>query len=153
MKFLERAAQFLCVFFLSIATGLVAFNVGARYIFNYGVPWCEEAIRYSVIFATFFGLSLAVSKNQSMKIDVLLQLLKGRAKKVIDVFGTMLESLTLFGFLYFSYLLVIETIETGQITPSTDYPMYIPYLVVFLGVAFCAIRSIQSVKDVLRKGG
>ncbi|MDL2264404.1 TRAP transporter small permease subunit, partial [Synergistaceae bacterium OttesenSCG-928-I11] len=72
--------------------------------------------------------------------------LKGPIRKAINVFGTILECVTLCGMVYFSILLVTETYETGQITPSTDYPMYLPYLVVAVGIVFCAIRSFQAVR-------
>ena len=148
---IEKASQVLAVLFLTIATALVTFNVTARYVFNYGVPWCEEAIRYSVIFATFFGLSLAVAKNESMKIDILLQLLKGKGLYVVNLIGTALESMALVALFFFSYSLIRETQATGQITPSTDYPMYIPYIVVTLGVLFCMIRSFGALAEALRK--
>lgn len=151
-RFFEKLAKATSVFFLSLATVLVVFNVTARYVFNYGVPWCEEAIRYSVIFATFFGLSLAVAANQSMKIDVLLQLTKGRFRHNVNLLGTIVESITLFILVVLSVLLVVETYETGQITPSTDYPMYIPYILLAAGVATCAVRSLQAVRDAAKEG-
>lgn len=147
----EKAAQILAVLFLTLATVLVAFNVTARYVFNYGVPWCEEAIRYSVIFATFFGLSLAVARNESMKIDILLQLLKGKSLYLVNLVGTALEAMALVALSVFSYSLIRETHATGQITPSTDYPMYIPYIVVTVGVLLCAIRSFGALGEAIRK--
>ena len=150
--FFEKLAKATSVFFLSLATILVVFNVTARYVFNYGVPWCEEAIRYSVIFATFFGLSLAVATNQSIKIDVLLQLTRGKFRYCVNLLGVILESATLLILVFLSVLLVIETYETGQITPSTDYPMYIPYIMLAAGVVTCAVRSLQEIRDALRGG-
>lgn len=139
------------VFFLVISVLLVAFNVIGRYVFNYGAPWCEEVIRYSVIFATFFGLSLAVAKNQSMKIDILLQITKNKVRYFINILGVLIELIILWFLVYFSYLLVFEAIETGQITPSTDYPIYIAYFIVAIGVLFCAIRSIEALINALRE--
>jgi C4-dicarboxylate transporter DctQ subunit len=127
MRKFELFTTITAVFFLVIAVVLVAFNVIGRYVFNYGAPWCEEVIRYSVIFATFFGLSLAIAKNQSMKIDILLQITKKKARCFINIFGVLIEFVVLWFLVYFSYLLVSEAIETGQITPSTDYPIYIAY--------------------------
>ncbi len=152
MGLFEKAAKFFCLVFLSTATGLVTFNVVARYFFNYGVPWCEEAIRYSVIIATFFGLSLAVAKNECMKIDLLLQLLKGKPLHAVNIVGTALEFLTVASFVVFSVFLVQETYATGQITPSTDFPMYMPYLMVTLGSLFCLVRSVQALREALRRG-
>ena len=80
MRYINKLACVLSILFLIISVLLVGFNVIARYVFNYGAVWCEEAIRYSVIFATFWGLSLAVSKNECMKIDVVLQITKGKIK-------------------------------------------------------------------------
>lgn len=147
----ELFASITAVFFLIIAVLLVAFNVIGRYVFNYGAPWCEEVIRYSVIFATFFGLSLAVAKNQSMKIDILLQITKNKVRYLINLLGVLVEFVVLWFLVYFSYLLVSEAIQTGQITPSTDYPIYIPYFIVALGVLFCAIRSIEALINALRE--
>jgi C4-dicarboxylate transporter DctQ subunit len=151
MRKFELFTTITAVFFLVIAVVLVAFNVIGRYVFNYGAPWCEEVIRYSVIFATFFGLSLAIAKNQSMKIDILLQITKKKARCFINIFGVLIEFVVLWFLVYFSYLLVSEAIETGQITPSTDYPIYIAYFIVALGVLFCAIRSIEALINALRE--
>lgn len=151
MRSLEKSATAVSIFFLALAIILVAFNVTARYIFNYGEPWCEEAIRYSVVFATFFGLSIAVSKNECMKIDVLVQLTKGRVRHAIRFIGTLTEVVIQWLLLYFSYLLVTETIESGQITPSSDYPMYIPYLIVAVGTLFCAISSLYALYNTIKE--
>lgn len=150
-RFFELWAKIFSLVFLLTATGLVSFNVVARYVFNYGVPWCEEAIRYSVIFATFFGLSLAVSKNESIKIDLLLQTLKGKSLFLVNTIGTFLEFGTLLALFVFSVKLAKETHDTGQITPSTDYPMYIPYIVVALGTLFCLVRSFEAMCEAIRK--
>jgi len=149
--FFELWAKILSLVFLLTATGLVSFNVVARYAFNYGVPWCEEAIRYSVIFATFFGLSLAVSKNESIKIDLLLQILQGKSLFCVNIIGTFLEFGTLLALFVFSVKLVKETYVTGQITPSTDFPMYIPYIVVALGSLFCLVRSLEAMREAIKK--
>lgn len=150
MRLLEKIAGAVSIFFLAVAILLVTFNVTARYLFNYGEPWCEEAIRYSVVFATFFGLSLAVAKNESMKIDVLVQLTTGGLRRFIHFAGTLTEAVVLWLLLYFSYLLVTETIESGQITPSADYPMFIPYMVVSAGVLICAISSLFSLYKAIK---
>lgn len=151
MRILEKTAEYLGILFLTLATTLVAFNVTARYVFNYGAPWCEEAIRYSVIFATFFGLSLAIAKNHCMKIDLLIQLTKGQLSHIITIIGTIVELIVVFLMTYCSYLLVVETYQTGQITPSTDYPMWIPYCVVAFGVVVCALRAIESIVRTMKE--
>ena len=150
MRVIEKTTEILSIFFLSLATILIAFNVTARYVFNYGAPWCEEAIRYSIIFATFFGLSLSVAKNDCMKIDLLIQLTKGKIRRIVTIIGTICEFTVIWTMVYCSYLLVIETYQTGQITPSTDYPMYIPYVIVAFGVVLCAIRSAQALLNALK---
>jgi TRAP-type C4-dicarboxylate transport system permease small subunit len=146
-----KTARLLTFCFLVISILLLTFNVFSRYVFSYGVPWCEEAIRYSVIFASFFGLSLTIARNESMKIDVLLQLLKGKAQYAINIIGILVETFVLFALLWFSYVLVRETIVTGQITPSTDYPMYLPYVVVSIGVFFCLFQSLCSLMDAIKR--
>ncbi|MCQ4763640.1 TRAP transporter small permease [Cloacibacillus evryensis] len=150
MRLLEKIAGAVSIFFLGLAILLVTFNVTARYVFNYGEPWCEEAIRYSVVFATFFGLSLAVAKNESMKIDVLVQLTKGKLRRFIHLIGTVAEVVVLWLLLYFSYLLVTETMESGQITPSADYPMFMPYMVVAAGVLVCALSSLYALYNAIK---
>lgn len=144
MRFITKLSTVLSIAFLTIAVLLVGFNVIARYVFNYGVVWCEEAIRYSVIFATFWGLSLAISKNECMKIDVILQITRGKVRLVLSIIGLLIETVTLICLFYFSILLVAEAMETGQITPSTDYPMYLPFAVVAFGVGVCMVTSFYT---------
>ena len=152
LRLLEKIASTVSIFFLAVAIILVTFNVTARYVFNYGEPWCEEAIRYSVVFATFFGLSIAIGKNECMKIDVLLQITTGRLRKLVHCIGTLAEVVVQWLLLYFSYLLVTETMESGQITPSADYPMYIPYLMVSVGVFVCALSSVRAFYEAIKGG-
>ena len=150
MRYINKLACVLSILFLIISVLLVGFNVIARYVFNYGAVWCEEAIRYSVIFATFWGLSLAISKNECMKIDVVLQITKGKIKWAFTFIGTLIETFALICLFYFSYLLVIETKATGQITPSTDYPMYLPYAVVAFGVCICMISALYALYNEIK---
>ena len=151
MRRIELFTSIIAVFFLSIAVSLVSFNVIARYVFNYGAPWCEEVIRYSVIFATLFGLSFAVAKNQSMKIDILLQITKNKTKYLLNIIGVLSEFVVLWLLVYFSYLLVREAVETGQITPATDYPIYVTYFIVAVGMLFCALRAFQALINAFRE--
>jgi len=149
-KYFEKIARVSSFSLLLIAILLLVFNVSGRYLFSYGVPWCEEAIRYCVIIASFFGLSLAVAKNASIKIDFLLQILQGEIGSFLMIVSIVVESIVLLGMLIFTIMLVKETAAIGQITPSTDLPMYIPYIFVGIGVFFCLVRSFQATLDEIR---
>ncbi|EHL66449.1 TRAP transporter small permease [Cloacibacillus evryensis] len=91
-----------------------------------------------------------MTKNESMKIDVLVQLTKGKLRRFIHLIGTVAEVVVLWLLLYFSYLLVTETMESGQITPSADYPMFMPYMVVAAGVLVCALSSLYALYNAIK---
>lgn len=62
--------------FLILAGVLVLFvNIIARAVFHNASSWAEEAIRYSIIWVTFFGGSQCAKAGNHVGIDLVIQVL------------------------------------------------------------------------------
>lgn len=62
--------------FLILAGVLVLFvNIIARAVFHNASSWAEEAIRYAIIWVTFFGGSQCAKAGNHVGIDLVIQVL------------------------------------------------------------------------------
>ncbi len=64
---------------LSISV-IVFVNVIARYFFNTSFSWSEELARYIIVWVSFLGVSSCARFDAHVKVDLLPNLLKGKAR-------------------------------------------------------------------------
>ncbi|MFT6642156.1 MAG: C4-dicarboxylate transporter DctQ subunit, partial [Flavobacteriaceae bacterium] len=70
---------------LASASLILFANVVARYVFNWGVPWAEELVRYEIIWMVFIGGSVAVRKGIHIGIDILATVSPPKTQTVIHL--------------------------------------------------------------------
>ena len=138
---------------LLIVMSAVAFlQVITRYCFFYSLVWSEELTRYCMIWMTFLGASLAVSKQEHINIDILSDYMKRRNLDIRVILNAMVL-IFLAGCIFYSLNLVISTYENDQMTPAIGFPMFTVYLVVLVALCLAAFHALVRVLDVLIKGG
>lgn len=139
--YFEAVFLVLTLFCMSI---IIAVQVFYRYVLLNSIPWSEEVSRYLFIYMVYFGISYAVRTNRHIRIEVLLNLMPLKGKKVLAIISDLL-------FLFFATVVTIYSGEVvsvisrlGQIAGITGIPMAIIYSGVPIGYGLVIFRLIQN---------
>ena len=77
---LSRVAEGIAVLAVFAVTILIGFQIIMRELFLTGLPWADEAARYAGLIIIFLGAPILMVRNEHVKVDMLTDRLKGRAR-------------------------------------------------------------------------
>lgn len=142
-KYSHRIEEILIGGLLATASVILFANVVARYIFNWGVPWAEELVRYEIVWMVFIGGSVAARKGIHIGVDVLATLSPPRIQTAIHF---LINAVSLAFCLFLAFAgsdMVAQTKMFGQVTPALQVPMWVVQMAIPLGGALMALRFFQ----------
>ncbi|SFK17106.1 TRAP-type C4-dicarboxylate transport system, small permease component [Halobacillus dabanensis] len=139
----RRFEEVLLFIFSTIMVSVIFLQVAMRVSGN-SLSWSEELGRYCFIWLVYIGISYGVKKQRHIKVDVMLLLLKGKAKLTLAIIANLL-------FLFFSLYVVVngydiasQLLSFGQQSPALNIPMGLVYMATPVGFALTAIRLVQN---------
>ena len=118
-----------------VCAGVLFVNVVLRYVFNAGLVWAEELVRYLIVWVVFLGSAVVAREGSHIAVDALLLVIPAGARRLmgsLSMAGAALFSALLAGW---SWQLTTQIRLTGQITPGLGMPTYIAYLSIPVGSA------------------
>ena len=80
---------------LSICVVLVNANVIMRYFFNNPIHWAEEVVTSLFVWTVFIGSAYAYRKRSHLGVDILVNILPDKVKKVVKAVMSVVELLVL----------------------------------------------------------
>ena len=80
---------------LTICVILVNANVLMRYFFNNPIRWAEEVVTSLFVWTVFIGSAFAYRRHSHLGVDILVNLLPGKAKPAVKAIVSVLELLVL----------------------------------------------------------
>ena len=137
--------------FLIAATLLLFVNIVLRYFFHSATTWAEEAIRYAMIWITFFGGSICARNKMHVGIDIFAQMAPPVLKKIMLVTAQLSAALFTALLTIYSFELTMLLVETSQKSPALMMPMWIVYVSMPLGGALMTIRFIVAAYKVYKE--
>lgn len=150
MKKLLKIEEAVIAIGLLVVTALLFVNIVLRYGFAANTTWAQEFIRYVMVWITFIGASVCFQKGMHLGVDFVMDLLKGKAKKGLQLFINI-ASIVFMGILIkYSLDLVLFTKDTGQITPSLQIPLYYIYLAIPIGAALSVLHLIFNLMEIIQ---
>ena len=127
-------------FCLSIV--IIVMNVTLRYLISKPIVEAEELSALAFVWIIFVGASAVYRKNGNISIDILVILLPGIIRKVIDILIKLILLIVNFYIVY----LTVGLYESVQI--KTTFVLRIPYtsfyLAIFLGYGFMGFYAIKN---------
>jgi len=152
-KFLDKVEKFIggVIVFLLAAAFLVIFaQVLLRYVFAMGFPWTEELARFSIIWLSFLGASVAIRHRKHLCIDVIEARLSKKPRMALNV----LTDLLLISF--FIIMIVIgyqyAFANRSNISAGLRISMAYVYIALIVGMALCVLYAIELVWKRLATG-
>ncbi len=133
-------------FFCFVAMLIVMIvQVISRYALRLSIPWTEETTRYFFIWAIFLGSALAQKNREHIRIDIIVDRLSPKMRKVFDFLTDVFDTLI-------SLAIFIGTVRmmrsTYGILAST---LPISFTFIYLALALCiGIMLILILKNILK---
>jgi C4-dicarboxylate transporter DctQ subunit len=145
LRLIDRFETFGMAFFFSAALVVGVAQVVARYVFNEGVVWSEQAFVKLTVWAALIGASRAVRDGLHVRVDLLLDRLRPswrRAAELLNIAINLVFCATLLwaalGYLDFLMMVGTTNVETGV-------KEWIAYLVTPLFLALMCVRYVALV--------
>lgn len=150
------------VLFLLAAAGLlgsmaIAFvGVILRYGFNQSLEWMEEGARYLALFSALIAAGPVARHRGHIALDLLTTDLQGVRKELHRLAVSAITLAVATAVFLWGMRLVIQTYDLSLRTSSLQFPQWLPYSIVPLGMAVLVLFSIFDILaalQALRKGG
>lgn len=137
--------------FLVAAIVIVTFGqVILRYFFNAPQTWAEEVGRYLFVWITLVGASVAVARDNHIRLDSLVNMLPEKARPPLDVFRRLVE-LASFGFLFYSGIIVTMRNMTGSFYTLPGVPRWLFYVSVPIGAGLMLLFGLWNLLRLVRQ--
>lgn len=93
---------------------LIGFNVFARYLFAYGSVALQESEWHLLAVGALFGMSYGLNQGEEVRVDVLYAGFSPRAKRLVDIFASLLLFLVSLAIAYLSIGFVLQSYSLGE---------------------------------------
>lgn len=116
--------------------------------------WTEEGSRFLFKFAVAFGAPLAMKHNEYVNVDIILNMLKGKSKDVLNVI-IQIMSIGLFAVVLKESWAFVK-IGQSQMSPTLGMPMSVSHSAIFVASLFIILYGIVNLYKTFvgfRKGG
>lgn len=139
---LNRIARALSQLTVAVMVITVLAQVFMRYFIKSPLVWGDELAKYSLVFMTFIGASVALRDKQLAAMELLTEKFPGPTKRIVAI-GVYIIELALLGFLfYYSIILMMEGSVQAQLSPALQIPMMWVYISLPLGLGLMIIQAI-----------
>lgn len=136
---------------LAVMAIIIILQVFQRYVIQNSLDWPEELARYLFIFAVYIGSSFAASERRHLEVTIV----RTAFGKKIGNYFTMLAYLITVVFCGIMFvwgtMMVQFVIESNQVAPALQFPMWIVYICIPLGFLLMALRTIIVIKKIILK--
>lgn len=129
---------------------LLTLQVVTRYLFKFAFTWAEELSTILFVWLVYLGCSAAVLKGQHLRIDLLLNAFKGKAKKAVLIL-TDLITMAFCAVVIPSMLNVIGNLSArGSTTMLLKIPQDAVYTIIPFALVMTIIRFVQEIIIIIK---
>lgn len=153
MKIFNKTTEGFIGIAMMTVTLLLFVNIILRFFFSAGITWAEELIRYAIIWITFIGSSVCFQRGIHVSIDLLIDFLPEKGKKLLNLIINVLAIIFMVFLIKFGFDLVSFSKGTGQLAPALRIEMFWVYLAIPVGAFLSLIHLIIQLYDNVRNGG
>jgi len=111
------SAHFAAYLFFAIGL-IIAYEVGARYLFNMPTIWVEEVSRVLQLWGCYLSMGWALRKRKMIRITILLERLSNKPAKFAELLSIVIIALFSVITLYYASVITLESIAIDRHTSS-----------------------------------
>ena len=125
------------------AVALNLANIVGRYLFGWAIVWTEVVLVVWLAWSVFIGVMIVTYRGEHLAMDLVSSGLRGRLRTANNalMFAVLAGCLAYAAFQ--SAKVVLLMLKTGQTHPSIGFPLWVPNLAIFAGLALslCALLA------------
>jgi len=141
---LDMIEKVVVVILLTGIVVLIFSGVLSRFVFHYSIAFSEELARFIFVWGSLFGAASAFKTGEHGGIPLLVNRLGPRGRRVVEIFVT-LGVVTFLGYLVImTGVSTMKSFESGQISTTTEIPIWTINFGMMLAFLMGFIRSIQG---------
>lgn len=119
-------------------------QVVTRYIFNFSIPWAEEAGRFLFLALSYLGIVMGMKGGAHLRVDIVVMYLPDGLKKASEVLS---QAICMAFFLFVTYegiAMTLKVCRLEQLAVSFPFPIWI----VWACIPFCSLlTALQCIKN------
>ncbi|MCA9192308.1 MAG: TRAP transporter small permease [Planctomycetales bacterium] len=128
----------------------VLWGVISRFVLAEPSRWTEELAQYLLMWVALLGAAVGFQRGQHLGLDYFVQKMPVEVRSLVGVFGQIcIIAFASLAMIWGGYVLVSETLKSGQVTPALEIHMGWVYLAVPIsGVAiafFSFARALELI--------
>ena len=151
---LFRRLEWICLVIpMALLCIFIVVNIAMRSFLNTGLSWLEEFSRYVFVFSTFLGASIAVETDQHPKMTALVDGVPKKAGLILKIIGDIFCCALSLLIAYYGCVQIGSMMTMGAQATSMPIPLYVPYIIIPLGMLVSGIRYICLAVANIRKLG
>ncbi|WFE91245.1 TRAP transporter small permease [Roseibium porphyridii] len=150
IEFAEKAIIIIAVLLMMVNSTA---NAIGRYAFGQSLFFAEELNQFLIVGVTFVGFAYAVRSGRNIRMTAVYDALSPRSKKVLLTLISLTTGLLLMFLTYKSVLYVQEVKEINRLSPALQFPVYLIYAVIPVGLAMASLQYlIAFLMNVTQRG-
>jgi len=132
---------------------IIILQVFQRYVLQQSLDWPEELARYLFIFAVYVGSSFAASERRHLEVTIVRTVFGAKIGNYFTILAYLI-TVIFCGIMFVWGIMMIQFVmESNQVAPALQFPMWIAYICIPLGFLLMALRTIIVIKNIVLKKG
>lgn len=128
---------------------IIILQVFQRYIVQNSLDWPEELARYLFIFAVYIGSSFAASERRHLEVTIVRTVFGDKIGHYFTILAYLI-TVAFCGIMFVWGIMMIQFVmESNQVAPALQFPMWIAYICIPLGFLLMALRTIVVIKNIV----
>ncbi len=128
----------------------VLWGVCTRFVLGAPSRWTEEVATFLLIWVTLLGAAVAFGRREHLGVDYVVNKLDPAAKKLVALaVQIVVIAFATAAMIYGGYVLVTETLHSGQVTPALGVKMGYIYLAVPISGVFIVLFCLEQIAELL----
>lgn len=123
-----KCLYYVCALLMLLMVAVVTAQVISRYVFGNPFTWTEELGRYTFVWLSMLGMTIAIKYGSHIALDILVKKLRGVPQKSLMILNHLFV-LTFAVILTYSGMNIVQ-LGTKQSSPSLGLPMEFVYIVI-----------------------
>lgn len=152
IAFYERVEDIAAGIGLISGVGIIFIGILARYVFSRPLSFVDEIAPIFIVWSTLVGYSIALRKDEHIKMDILYSAIKSpKIKLLLDLFSYLCSILFSLFMMVYGYLAMVMQRNMNRVTQILEFPIWITYMIIpFIG-AVLVIRYIGLIIRLFRR--
>jgi TRAP-type C4-dicarboxylate transport system permease small subunit len=141
-KYSNKSAEWSCLVLIVAMTVVTFAQVFFRFVIVHSLPWSEEFSRYSLVWASFLGASIALKRGLHIGVGAFVAKLPEEKRRLIYLIT--LVFMTLFLVVVIIKGFQMASFNMRQSSPAMRIPMGFPYLAIPIGSLIMVIHLLDE---------